>query len=451
MYLRFIFSLLIAKILTGFLSPRGGGSALPGLVALKIFPSILIRYSNTFSQGIILVSGTNGKTTTATLIKTILENSGFICVHNATGSNLERGIASSLIGASNIIGGLHADWGVFEVDEAALPRLIEVFTPKMVILLDLFRDQLDRYGEIDSLADNWKASLKKLPSTSSVLLNADDPVICNLGLELVASVYYFGINDLRLTDTTLSQSADSIYCPVCRTELQYKNVWYSHLGNWACPKCTFKRPELTLAVSKIRIKPTVALSATYNDKTYEINTPLEGLYSAENVAAAILSSVLLKTPPDVIKKSIARFKAVFGRHELFTIGDKKIKILLSKNPTGFTQSLITLDGLPKKNILFLLNDRVADGTDVSWIYDVEFERLHSHAKYMTVSGDRCLDLAVRLKYADIPPDIIDVQPLLKKAFTSALFHTSSNETLYILATYTAMLDIRKLLIGNKLL
>lgn len=448
MNFKFFIALIISKILSLALQLRNGGTALPGLIALKFQPNFIACFRNQFRKGVILVSGTNGKTTTTALIKKLLLNQKLIVIHNAAGSNLLRGIASSLLKSSNLSGKIKTDWGVFEVDEATLPSAIQILKPEIVLILNLFRDQLDRYGEIDSIAQNWERSLETLSAETCVILNADDPVVAILGKNLNAHVYFYGLNDREHLQKTLSHFADSILCPSCRQLLVYDAVWYSHLGIWRCQRCHKKRPLLDLAVEKIKLNPILSLTAALPDQPKrEIQTKLEGIYNASNLGAVLLISSILKIDSAAVQKVIADFQPTFGRLEEFTYQGQRVKILLSKNPTGFTESIRTLLYGKKKNLLLVLNDKIADGTDVSWIYDVDFELLKDVTAKIIVSGTRAYDLALRLKYADLKTII---EPDLKKAIQQSLANLSNEETLFILATYTAMLRIRKILKGRSL-
>lgn len=378
----------------------GAGATWPGEVALHINPRILSSLSSQLKKGIILVAGTNGKTTTALMIKTMLENNGLSVVSNASGANLENGIVSALIGNAN------ADWGVFEVDENSLPKVVAETKPKIIILLNLFRDQLDRYGEVDVIAQKWESALGG--SNAIIIANADDPLVAHLGLH--AKTTFFGINDKTKFLPKMEHATDSIFCLNCGSRLKYEGIYFSHLGIWSCTKCGEKRPKPDISEGK---------------------SPLPGLYNLYNTMAAMSVAKSFS-----LKMNLAGFHPAFGRQE--EIGNTKI--FLSKNPAGFNQSLRTVLELGAKNILLVLNDRIPDGRDVSWIWDVDFEMIPKEIS-VRIAGDRVYDLALRLKYAGIDTTIHeDLHEALK-----------TSEPLYVLPTYSAMLDVRKILKGHKIL
>lgn len=412
----------------------GAGSTWPGHLVLENDPQSLKYLVGQLKFGPILIAGTNGKTTTAKMVRTILEKTKKAkVVHNEAGANLLNGLVSSLILASNWKGRLGADWGIFEVDEATLPLALKEFTPQIVVLLNLFRDQLDRYGEIDLIAQKWHQALLTLPKETTVILNADDPQIASLGQDLRAKVLYFGLADQKAFYQGKQQAMDSIYCLNCGTKLNFSGLYFSHLGIWECQNCGIRRP-----------KPDISLW----------DYPLAGIYNRYNTLAAVLTAKSLGAQEKQIKEALEDFTPAFGRLEEFAVDQKKVRLLLSKNPAGFNESLRVLQEFPgKKTVLLVLNDRIPDGRDVSWIWDVDFEELTS-VKSITVSGDRVWDIGLRLKYA-IKTQNLNVKfkiiEDLRKAIEEGLKETESKETLCILPTYSAMLEVRKILTGRKIL
>ncbi len=385
----------------------GAGATWPGEIALRLDPNIISKIA---PKNIILVAGTNGKTTTTLMIKHIL---GSRVVTNASGANLLNGIVSAIITSPRY------EWGVFEVDENTLASVMSNVKCQMsngkqkriVVLLNLFRDQLDRYGEVDTIADNWKKALGNF--SGQLIANADDPLIASLGNK---KTMYFGLNDASQYMEKMEHATDSSFCPRCGTKLVYKGMYYSHIGDWHCPKCKNKRPDLDIS-------------------TWEY--PLPGLYNRYNTLAAVAVAQSLGIPSD-----LAGFHPAFGRQEEFMIGGKKVKIFLSKNPAGFNESLRTVIQLGAKQILFVLNDRIPDGRDVSWIWDVDFEMVPENVKVFA-SGDRVYDMALRLKYAGVR-DVGVIREI-------GDIRESMQNDVYILATYSAMLDVRKILTGKKIL
>ncbi len=412
----------------------GNGSTWPGHLALKLnhhFISSLLKNSKT---QIVLIAGTNGKTTTSLLIKTILESNGKTTIHNSSGANLLNGIASALVLQSSWTGKLNTDYAIFEVDENALSKVLQEIDPQYVLLLNLFRDQLDRYGEVANVAKKWAEALKDEP-TISLILNADDPQIAFIGQQLFnhKKVQYFGLSQQGIN--TPEHAADSTYCPRCGTKLNYKTVYYSHIGNWECPHCQLKQPQTTI-----------------EDFPY---MPLEGLYNVYNTLAAVLLCKDLDLSEKQIEAGLKSFNPAFGRQEKIEYAGKQLQFFLSKNPTGFNQSIQTIRSLNAKTILLALNDRFADGTDVSWIWDVDFEKLSDFADNIIITGDRAYDLAVRLKYSRQKMTNeklkVNIETDLNTSIQRALGSTAQTETLFILPTYTAMLDIRKIVSGRKIL
>ena len=407
----------------------GHGSTWPGHIALKInrhFIEDVLKKSDT---KIIMVAGTNGKTTTARMIRTVLEGNNHAVIQNESGANLLNGIASTLLLQSTAGGKIKADYVIFEVDENALPNALAKITPDYLILLNLFRDQLDRYGEVDSIAKKWKEAIKKLDAKTTLILNADDPQVAFLG-EQAESALYFGMVKKSLGNIS-EHAADSLYCPRCGTKLSYLFKTYSHLGNWYCRKCGLQRPEIE------------KISVPY--------LPLSGGYNEYNTTSVVLLAKQLGITDESIEKGLRNVIPAFGRQEIIELGNKKVQLFLSKNPTGFNESLRTIAELKAKHILLLLNDRTADGHDVSWIWDVDFETFLPKFESITISGDRAYDMALRVKYTALPPQAFATFNVLEEAVNHALSKTPENETLYILPTYTAMLETRKILKGRKIL
>lgn len=398
---------------------------------------------------IIIVAGTNGKTTTSSLIKHLLETDEKKVLLNKSGANLLNGIASTLLLNSTLTGKLSYDFAIFEIDENVLPHILKEITPNYLVLLNLFRDQLDRYGEVHTIADKWEHAINKLSPTTKLVLNADDPEIAWLGLqhsssnifqkdgetkELDRSILYFGLNDKSLHKEVRDHAVDSVYCPKCNFPLEYNTNYYSHLGDWYCPQCKLTRPKLTISTSD--------------------SYPLPGTYNKYNTHAAALVAANCGISNSGIKSALQEFKPAFGRQEIVVVADKKMQLFLSKNPISFNQSLETISTLGGKNLLIVLNDRVADGHDVSWIWDTNLEQFINSLTHITISGDRCYDMALRIKYAETtsePKMDVHTEPNIAEAHRVAFEKTDTNETLYVLPTYTAMLDVRKIVTGKKIL
>lgn len=434
------FALTASKVTEFFIQSfhLGAGATWPGEIALTLHPSIAQELVPQLRKGVILVGGTNGKTTTSLMIAKILESRGDKVVHNTSGANLLNGIVSSLIHQSNWSGNVGADWGIFEVDENSLPAVLagiglqEKGKKRIVVLLNLFRDQLDRYGEVDVIAEKWEQALVKLPMSASLVLNADDPGIAYLEKSSKRKIRYFGLNDPKHYIPSFEHATDSTFCPNCGARLVYEGIYYSHIGIWKCGQCGAKRPS-----------PNVS----------EFPSALPGLYNQYNTLAAVAAAQALGVRRPEIVKALSLFTPAFGRQEEVTIDGKTVKLFLSKNPAGFNASLRTVLDMGAKQFLFVLNDRIPDGRDVSWIWDVDFEMLPESVTPV-VAGDRCWDMAVRLKYAkgeNKPAPPIATYEDLGTAVRFCLGKLHKGTPLYVLATYSAMLDVRKILKGRKIL
>jgi len=424
------------------LTKKGSGSALPGVFAQAVDPKIIGKLSKMIKGGVIIVTGTNGKTTTAKMIASILETAGHRVIYNFSGSNLSRGIASFLIKKTNFLGTrIDGDIGIFEVDEATMPEILSMVQPKYIVVTNLFRDQLDRYGEVDKTAALIGKALA-MAKDATILLNGDDPLVASLSL-YNGKVQYFGIDDKY---QTLSKGAiDSRNCTSCGHELTFSPRYFGHLGNFKCPNCGLGRPNLNYSLTNMSfsVESSRATFVAPNMNT-EISISLPGLYNLYNALAASSIAADYGIPETTIITALLKLSAAFGRMEKIKIGEKNIYLMLVKNPTGFTQTIETLTfDNNKKNILIALNDNFADGTDVSWIWDAEVEIIKEYFSNFTVSGIRADDMLLRLKYADFDTTKITKELNLKTAMESALKKVNDGETLYVLPTYTAMLEIRR--------
>ncbi|AUB38184.1 UDP-N-acetylmuramyl tripeptide synthase [Nostoc flagelliforme CCNUN1] len=413
----------------------GAASVLPGSIARRIEPRLLQLLSQQVKNGVILIAGTNGKTTTALLLCTILERKGFRVTHNSTGANLENGLMTALLESTNLLGTLNTDYAILEVDENIVPRVLTPLQPRIILCLNLFRDQLDRYGEVDTISKRWTKVISTLPAETVVIPNADDPTLSNLGQQLPQRVLFFGLNEPEHYLEAIPHAVDSIYCPKCGHSLDYKGVYLSHLGDFTCPQCGFSKSKPTLESS-------------------EWSQILVGLYNKYNTLAAATAAIELGVDEVTIRDTINTFQAAFGRAEDLVINGKRVRILLSKNPVGTNETIRVVTQSTDKTTLLVLNDRTPDGTDVSWIWDVDTEKLVERGGTLVVSGDRVYDMALRLRYSQKSPETnlnLIVEEDLRQAIATALEHTPENETLHILPTYSAMLEVREVLTGRKIL
>lgn len=410
----------------------GNGSTWPGHMALSVNKNFIKDLLKNSKTKIIFIVGTNGKTTTTSLISHILQASGKKVIQNTSGANLLNGIASTLLLNASSGSKIDADYLLFEIDESAFPLACKELTPDGIVMLNLFRDQLDRYGEVNTIALKWQEALSHLPTSTQLFLNADDPQIAFLGKHSRLHELYFGLDEKGIKSSKIDHSSDSTFCPNCGEKLTYTKKYYSHLGMWSCPSCQLTHPTHMLTTSPIY--------------------PLDGLYNKYNTHAAVVVATFFGISNDDIKNSLQTFVPVFGRQEKIEFEGKNIEIILAKNPAGMDQALQTVLDKNAKNVLFVLNDHIADGTDVSWIWDIDVEKLTNDPQItLSLSGSRVYDLALRFKYADLDMDKIITDPSLSSVLQKAIKQIKNDETLYILATYTAMLEIRKLLTGKKIL
>ncbi|MFN6536735.1 MAG: MurT ligase domain-containing protein [Nostoc sp. EkiNYC01] len=431
------FAVSVAKSVTFLVRSLrlGAASVLPGSIARRIEPRLLQLLSQQVKKGVILIAGTNGKTTTSLLLKTILENKGYTIAHNSTGANLENGLMTALLEGTNLVGTLDVDYAILEVDENIVPKVLTPLQPQIILCLNLFRDQLDRYGEVDTISKRWTKVISTLPPETVVIPNADDPTLSYLGQQLPQRVLFFGLNEPQHYLEAIPHAVDSIYCPKCGHSLDYQGVYLSHLGDFTCPKCGFSKSQPTLESS-------------------EWPQILVGLYNKYNTLAAVTAAKELGVDEATIKNTVNNFQAAFGRAEDLVINGKKVRILLSKNPVGTNETIRVVTQSTDKTTLLVLNDRTPDGTDVSWIWDVDTEKLVERGGTLVVSGDRVYDMALRLRYSQKSPEStlnLIVEEDLRQAIATALEHTPDNETLHILPTYSAMLEVREVLTGRKIL
>ena len=491
----------------GALSRRlhlGGGTSIVGVVAQRLYPDIVGHLSSQLEYGSVLVTGTNGKTTTSGLIAAILSDAGLRVWRNREGSNLMRGIASSLVIRALPNGRLRRSGhaiSIFEVDEAVVPQALKSITPRVAVFTNLFRDQLDRFGEVDSVAAHWQAAIQTLTTGTMLVLNADDPATAQLGREYEGPVLYYGIDapsiDLggQQVPGARHQVVDTRTCPKCGSEYSYDLRFYSHMGHYLCTNCGLSRPRPHVRAvqveadgfDRLRMQVETAMGQR------EVVVPLPGLYNIYNALAAIAAAQALQISWEPMKSGIEQFKPVFGRGERVQVEGRTVRLLLAKNPTGFNEVLRTLfsDGIPR-HVLFVLNDNIADGRDISWIWDVDFERVAGQTRTLAVAGTRALDLALRLKYAGIEQSAMSIFPPtplraarsemttrrfsyarsarrrggaatktarasdqeqpgiqvqqgygLKQAIDAALSQTPAGETLFVIPTYTGLLEVHR--------
>ncbi len=424
-------------------SGHGGGTSLPGKVLLRLEPEAIGEISARLPHGSAVISATNGKTTTATIAATILERAGHALVHNRAGANMAGGIASTLLDATRARRGISGDTGLFEVDEFWLGAVTDQLKPRSLLLANLFRDQLDRYGELETIAERWAQVVSELDPAAALMLNADDPLIADLGRGRPA-VCYFGVDDDALALPEMQHASDSKHCRRCGAPYVYDAVYLGHLGHYHCPNCGQQRPEPSVRAEQITLHGTHAA-------TFMLVTPagrrsvllrLPGLYNVYNALAATALCLSLGVSLDVIVTGLQSATAAFGRAETVQLGDVTLQILLIKNPAGANEILRTLRlESDQLDVLAVLNDNIADGRDVSWIWDADFELLSSRVRHVTCAGTRAAELAVRLKYAGVPISALSVVPELPAALDQAIRESASGRV-FAIPTYTALLALR---------
>ena len=420
------------------LAGRGGGTTIPGKVLATIDPGAVAKLAARLPLGSAVISATNGKTTTAALVAEILSPRVRLA-HNSSGANLVSGVASTLLAARG------PELGLFEVDEGAFSDVARRIRPRAVCLSNLFRDQLDRYGELEQIAERWRGAVRDLPDGSTLVVNADDPQVGDLATERPGAVT-FGLDDPAQARPSLQHAADSKYCLRCGTPYAYAAAYVGHLGDYRCPNCGHGRPLLTFAARSVQLDGLDAASfdLVAPEGTRRMRIGLPGLYNVYNALAAAALARELGATLDEIETGLAGARPAFGRFERIAIGDRRVLLLLIKNPAGANEVVRTLlaGGAPPVAVI-ALNDAIADGRDVSWIWDVDFEPLLERLDRLVVSGERAAELALRCKYGGMPASAIEVVPELERALDRGLELTPPGGELTLLPTYTAMLALRR--------
>jgi lipid II isoglutaminyl synthase (glutamine-hydrolysing) len=418
----------------------GGGTTIPGKLLAQLDPGAIDRLAARLTAGTAVVSATNGKTTTTAMAAEILRPRHRLA-HNAAGANLVSGVASALLAEHD------ADLGLFEVDEAALPELLRRLRPRAVCLGNLFRDQLDRYGELELVAGRWRGAAGELPADTILVFNADDPQIAAVA-EAHPRGVAFGLDDPRVARPALQHAADSKYCVRCGTPYDYAAAYVGHLGDYRCPRGDHERPPLEVAGRDIALHglERAAFRLDTPEGTRSIELRLPGLYNVYNAVAAASLARALGASLDDIGAGLGRFSAAFGRFERIAVGDKHVLLLLIKNPAGANEAVRTLvDGGAPRVLVVALNDEIADGRDVSWIWDVDFEPLLPGLERLVASGGRAAELALRFRYGGLDEHAIELEPDLGGALDRGLELTPPGGELVLLPTYTAMLGLQRLL------
>lgn len=418
---------------------RGGGTTIPGKLLWKLDPSAVDALAARLPGGTALVSATNGKTTTTAMCAHVLAPDRRLA-WNRAGANLLSGIASALVASRG------AELGLFEVDEGALPEAIARTRPRALLLGNLFRDQLDRYGELEAVAARWRSAVRELDPSTALVVNADDPLVCDLAADWPRAVR-FGVDDPSQARPALQHAADSKYCVRCSTPYTYAAAYVGHLGDYRCEACGHARPALDVAAREIALRGTdgsrFLLATRAGDGQVELRLP--GLYNVYNAVASAALALGLGVPLGTICERLRDFGGAFGRFERISLGSKRVVVLLMKNPAGANEALRTLEAGVPPVLVVALNDEVADGRDVSWIWDVDFEPLLPHVGRIVASGGRAAELGLRLIYGGLPRERLEVVPDLEQGLDRGLELTEAGGDLVVLPTYTAMLGLRAIL------
>ncbi len=428
-----------------------GGTTLPGVVARKLAPDLLRHLAAQPKEGVIAVTGTNGKTTTAKMLSSIYEAAGHRVAHNRAGANLITGVTTAFLQAANWGGRVGESAGLMEIDEATMPQACKEIRPRAAVVTNFFRDQLDRYGELEHTVNFVGRGLEHLAKGGLAALNADDPNCARLGERGAIRPLYYGIEDESVGVAELNQTADAKLCIRCGNPYEYGVFYYAHLGKYRCPNCGHERPKPAVYVD--RVADVDARGSTIHVVTpkgdFEVRLQIPGLYNVYNALAAAAGAIAMDLPLEAVKAGLESTTSQFGRMEMIRMNERDVFMALVKNPAGFNSVIQTvMQAGARKNIIIAINDLYADGTDVSWLWDVDFEALASHQdeiNFVICSGLRAEDMAVRLKYAGLPTAKLSVQKDLASALGEGLRYIQPGDLLYILPTYTAMLQMREII------
>jgi lipid II isoglutaminyl synthase (glutamine-hydrolysing) len=440
---------------------RGGGAtSAPGRVLIGLDRDAIGSLGARLERGSALISATNGKTTTAAMAAAIFDHAGVALVHNAEGANMAGGIATALLTAARPGGAIAGELGLFEVDELWLDRVAAQLNPRAIVLGNLFRDQLDRYGELETIADRWAAGLP----AETLVLNADDPLVADLGRDREGDrVSYFGVEDDSLALAGMAHAADAKHCRRCGAPYVFDAIYLGHLGRYHCPSCGQRRPQPSISAHDVVLEGVHAARFRLRTPAGEdsVRLALPGLYNVYNALAATALATALAVPFESVLAGLRDTRPAFGRAEVVALSpardrngaagaSRELRILLVKNPAGANEVLRTLALEPgEHDLLGVLNDQIADGRDVSWIWDADFELLAGRVRRFTCSGTRAAELATRIKYAGVDVEQIVVEPDLRRALDAAAAHRAETQApLYALPTYTAMLALRELLVAR---
>jgi UDP-N-acetylmuramyl tripeptide synthase len=426
------------------LAGRGGGTAITGAVARRVDPDILRKVVLDRGEPVVAITGSNGKTTTARFTAALLRGEGIGVSHNSAGANLVQGVTSLAVSYADLRGRMPKGVLVVEVDEGALPQVAPELAPRALLVTDLFRDQLDRFGEIYAVADAIESVAAALPPESALVVNADDPMVATLAEKREGIRVTFGLALDRSTDR-ITRAADTIRCPRCRADLEYRHVYLSHMGDYKCRACGFARPKLDVAVTSLEV---AGLDRTrFEMETpsgkLAIEVPQSGVHIAYDAAGAIAILVGLGVPLDHAAAALASVGPAFGRLEKIEADGLSIVLAFAKNPTSYNTTLRALATEEEpRQLLIAASNTLVDGEDFGWLWDVDFEAMAPRVERVVVSGTRADELANRLKYAGVSPRKMIVVEDRGRALDAALHGLPADRRLVVLSGYTPLIELR---------
>ncbi|MBE7038827.1 MAG: DUF1727 domain-containing protein [Ruminococcaceae bacterium] len=432
MFLKRFIAILFAKlsIILGRMLGKKSSST-PGTIAMKICPDILFYLAKQVKKEIIFICGTNGKTTTSNLLYSLIKSEGKKVVCNNVGANMLPGVACAFVSSANVFGKINADYAVIECDEASIRHIVKHVIPNKIVLTNLFRDQLDRYGEIDTTIKLLEEAFEKIKDVN-LIVNGDDPLCAYFGTKY--NTIYFGVDEESNLNT--NETKEGRFCLECGGEIKYNYYHYSQLGDYYCEKCGFKRPSLNYFAKNVDLSDGMKFDLYFKDKVINLSLDYKGFYNIYNILASFSAFESLNLGYNNLNNVLKNYKPQIGRMETFNINGKKVILNLSKNPAGFNQAIATLNAdQNEKDVFVVINDKAQDGTDISWIWDVDFELFEKcNIKNIYVGGMRKDDLALRLKYANLG-NIEVIENNIKN-----LSHIISKNDLpiYLLVNYTAL-------------
>jgi UDP-N-acetylmuramyl tripeptide synthase len=423
----------------------GGGTSLPGIVARRIDPQVLRKVVGASAARKIVVTGSNGKTTTCRMIAALAHAAGRRVTQNRAGSNLLQGVTSVAVNGADLLGTLDADVLILEIDEAVMRHVVPEIEPDTVIITNIFRDQLDRFGELYAVAASLEATIRGLPAEATVILNGDDPLVAGFAPDARARRLYFGVCAADVGTQVPEHAADSIRCARCQHDLDYARVYISHLGAFRCPRCGYARPRLDIAVTRVQLTPMGATSVTMETPVgpLDLRLPLPGLHNVYNAAAAIAAALSTDLDVGTAAQAFAGLRPAFGRLEEIPAGEKRIVLAFVKNPISYNTTLRTILQRPgPTHVLAAHSNTSVDGEDFAWLWDVDLEELAPQVASLVTGGTKAEELALRYKYAGVPEERMRVIRDLPAALDAALDTVEPGGLLYILSGYTQTRELR---------